>query len=190
MSKPITRRRVLFDPIRTAVLGFAIMMLMAGVVVAGTHGHHDVRGSRDSPLVSRYVGSWIIGYRHLRYAALQLPLSKSKHAALDKTQREEGQLTRILYVNPPPAVGAGGIPQLSAGAGECGLQNAVSMRRQGGLRYAVSSGDLSHIESVHPLATGAVRPFGGHRSVFSQRPADRRHRPVRMGIAVRRHGQK
>ncbi len=96
MSKYVNRRRTLFGAAAAALL---VGTAMASIAFA--NGRHDVTGSRDSTLVSRYAGSWIIGYRHLRFGALELPLSKSKHAALDKTQREEGELTRILYVNPP-----------------------------------------------------------------------------------------
>lgn len=98
MNNHVNRRRTLFGAAAAVLLVSAAMASMAFA-----NGHHDVTGSRDSPLVSRYAGSWIIGYRHLHYGALDLPLSKSEHAALelDKTQREEGELTRILYVNPP-----------------------------------------------------------------------------------------
>ncbi len=100
MDKHVSRRRTLFGVAAAALLGTA-MVLTASAALANANGRHDVTGSRDSPLVSRYACSWIIGYRHLDYGALELPLSKSEHAALDKTQREEGELTRILYVNPP-----------------------------------------------------------------------------------------
>jgi len=77
-----------------------LLMLCATAAWSAAAAGKDVQGSKDSPLVSRYAGSWIIGYAHQRYGALTLPLSKSKHAALDKVQREEGELTRLLYVNP------------------------------------------------------------------------------------------
>jgi len=79
----------------------ALLLLCTAVAWSAAAAGKDVHGSKDSPLVSRYAGSWIIGYKHQRYGALTLPLSKSKHAALDKVRRAEGELTRILYVNPP-----------------------------------------------------------------------------------------
>lgn len=84
----------------TLLLWVCTLWLAGGAFAAPRPGH-DLKGSHDSPLVSRYAGSWIIGYRHLRYGALDLPLTRSQHAALVKKRRVEGELTRILYVNPP-----------------------------------------------------------------------------------------
>ncbi len=86
--------------LRAAALVACAAMIWASSAAAGVAGR-DIQGSKDSPLVSRYAGSWIIGYAHARYGALELPLSRSKHAAFDKSRRVEGELTRILYVNPP-----------------------------------------------------------------------------------------
>lgn len=79
----------------------ALSTWLPGSAFAAPRPGHDIKGSHDSPLISRYKGSWILGYRQLRYGALALPLGKYVHGKFVKSRQEEGELTRILYVNPP-----------------------------------------------------------------------------------------
>ncbi len=61
----------------------------------------DISGSHDSPLVSRYAGSRIIGYVHSDYGELTLGLGKQVHGPkYAESRHAEGELTRIIYVNP------------------------------------------------------------------------------------------
>lgn len=64
----------------------------------------DLPGSKDHPLVSRYAGSFIIGYKQEEYGDTEVPVSP---AFLDagrrgyaKLDRYEGKRTRILYLAP------------------------------------------------------------------------------------------
>lgn len=59
----------------------------------------DVPGSHDSPIVSRFRGSVIVGYQSLDYGRLDLPMGKYEHDKLP-TQAVEGHVTRIAYVAP------------------------------------------------------------------------------------------
>jgi len=61
----------------------------------------DIQGSHDSPLISRYAGSRIIGYVRSDYGELTLGLGKEVHGPKYANSRHvEGELTRIIYVNP------------------------------------------------------------------------------------------
>lgn len=65
----------------------------------------DVKGSKDHPMVSRYAGSIVIGYDHRKFDEIVIPTGPvTKNAKNDivptKTQRVEGEVTRILYVAP------------------------------------------------------------------------------------------
>lgn len=65
----------------------------------------DVAGSKDHPLISRYKGSYIIGYEQRAFEEFTLPLGKqvkshTESQPLAKTQRIEGKYTRVLYVLP------------------------------------------------------------------------------------------
>jgi outer membrane protein OmpA-like peptidoglycan-associated protein len=69
---------------------------------------NDVKGSKDNPLVKRYEGSTIIGYDARKFDEFDLvmgPLRRtdpniSNKLAPSKSQRVEGQVTRILYTVP------------------------------------------------------------------------------------------
>ncbi len=64
----------------------------------------DVPASKDHPLLQRYEGSWILGYRQTAFGALSLPLAAPVRAGnawtLPKQQPVEGRHTRLLYVSP------------------------------------------------------------------------------------------
>lgn len=59
----------------------------------------DVEGSDDHPLISRYEGSYIIGYEQFSYDSLLMPVSPFKDDKT-KTIAPEGKVTRILYAGP------------------------------------------------------------------------------------------
>jgi len=59
----------------------------------------DAKGSQDHPLVSRYKGSYILGYEHVDYDRLVLPTEIKGEEMADKVEAE-GEVTRILYVAP------------------------------------------------------------------------------------------
>ncbi len=77
------------------------------LVFACAHGSriptHDVAGSRDHPIVSRYAGSVIGGYQQLDYDEAVFPLGRVDRKAPDHFSSAEhlkGKITRILYVAP------------------------------------------------------------------------------------------
>ena len=80
---------------RTAVVFAALCV--AGPVLA----QQDVSGAKDHPLISRYVGSYIIGFDSKNYDEFVLPLGPTDRSQrFVKSERLEGRLTRILYVAP------------------------------------------------------------------------------------------
>lgn len=81
--------------------GFCFMFL-AAMLLAVPASARDVAGSHDSPLVSRYAGSTIIGYQHSAYGMLLMPLGKANyHTGFAARRKVEGELTRIIYAGPP-----------------------------------------------------------------------------------------
>ena len=76
-----------------------LILMMAASAVA------DVKGSRDHPLIGRFAGSEIIGYRTSDYGEWNLALGPAYEASygnfqVKKSKRVEGKLTRILYLAP------------------------------------------------------------------------------------------
>lgn len=59
----------------------------------------DIEGTKDHPLISRYEGSYIIGYEQSSYDQLVLPAG-SYNSDQTKTINPEGKVTRILYAAP------------------------------------------------------------------------------------------
>jgi len=58
----------------------------------------DVEGAEDHPMISRYEGFYIDGYRHTDYDRVELP-AEMEDGEL-QTVAPEGEVTRILYVAP------------------------------------------------------------------------------------------
>lgn len=81
---------------------FALLLFLAGAPARAQQA--DVAGAADHPLLRRYEGSWILGYRQLAFDAFALPLAAPVRAggalSLPKQQVVEGRRTRLLYVSP------------------------------------------------------------------------------------------
>jgi OmpA-OmpF porin, OOP family len=65
----------------------------------------DIPGAKDHPLIPRYDGSVIFGYKFERYAAATMPLgpatkSLESKRGFEKVEKLEGPRTRILYLAP------------------------------------------------------------------------------------------
>ena len=70
-------------------------------VVAAGIALGDESGSKDHPLVSRYPGSVITGYRTMEFDEFTLPLGKLKRdSTFEKSQHIEGKITAIHYRTP------------------------------------------------------------------------------------------
>ncbi|HOW55314.1 MAG TPA: DUF4892 domain-containing protein [Syntrophorhabdaceae bacterium] len=91
--------------IKAARVLFFSLIVTAICIMPALAQQKDVAGSKDHPLVSRYKGSYIVGYEQRAFDEFVLPLGKQvkSHTApepLARTQRLEGKYTRILYVLP------------------------------------------------------------------------------------------
>ena len=85
------------------VLVFAAVFLMfTSISGFAKEVTSDVPDSHDNALVSRYEGSFIIGYEQKKYSDFLLPLSAPKtwEPELEKKMPVEGEHTRIIYVAP------------------------------------------------------------------------------------------
>jgi outer membrane protein OmpA-like peptidoglycan-associated protein len=80
--------------------GFIDVVVLV-VVAAGITLAADESGSKDHPLVSRYPGSVITGYRTAEFDEFTLPLGKLKpDSTFAKSQNLEGKVTAIHYRTP------------------------------------------------------------------------------------------
>ena len=61
---------------------------------------HDISGSKDHPLISRYPGSFIDDYSFKGYDQYTLPLGRMGQGESEKSQPLEGKFTRIHYTIP------------------------------------------------------------------------------------------
>lgn len=93
---------------RTWRIAILTLALAASAIRSSSAQPSDTKGSRDHPLISRYAGSYIIGFDSKDYDELTLSLGRTIPVEdpkvfefkYSKSQRVEGKLTRILYVAP------------------------------------------------------------------------------------------
>lgn len=88
------------------LLSSSLLVLFAAAgnpVLASGFPAHDVAGSHDHPIVSRFAGSTIFGYQQVDYGQAVLPLGpyddNAPHA-FKRSETPEGKITRIAYVAP------------------------------------------------------------------------------------------
>jgi OOP family OmpA-OmpF porin len=89
-------------------VGFALFLAASSLAQAANLPSHDVPGSHDHPMVSRFTGSVIAGYQSQDYAEVIFPMGLPKWSAPDhflKSQHIEGKVTRIFYVAPQGKTG-------------------------------------------------------------------------------------
>jgi OmpA-OmpF porin, OOP family len=87
---------------------FARLLLCSVLFFTLSLGHAqsrvDAKGGADHPLISRYTGSWLIGWRKVRFAEVKpfamLTDSVSKEKKLDNKLTVEGGLTELFYSSP------------------------------------------------------------------------------------------
>ena len=155
---------------------------------------HDVAGSHDSPVVSRFAGSVIAGYQQLGYDEAVLPLGKADWKGphgFDKVETVEGKVTRIFYVSPDGKTGlevfrnfqrallAAGFETRFACAGDSGAHSCHGMD----FADAVATQDLRDAMHANNLmvrtlnaADGNVRGLTAH--------LDRPQGPVDVSLLV------
>lgn len=88
-------RCFLLQPLVSALLASASVTAIAQDVPA-----HDMAGSHDSPIVSRFAGSVIVGYQSVDYGQANLPLGKYANGRITRTETPSGKITRIAYAVP------------------------------------------------------------------------------------------
>jgi len=98
------------------VSSFAVIVALAASILAqlpvATIPKADRKGARDSPLLKRYEGSFIVAYEHKSFGELALPLSRLDEVPGQKTEQNnslheaknkkalEGAYTRLAYLIP------------------------------------------------------------------------------------------
>lgn len=82
------------------ILQLATFTIFCALVVTVSAQNHDVPGSKDHPLISRYPGSSIDDYSSKAYEEYTLPLGRMGQGEIEKSQSLEGKFTRIHYTIP------------------------------------------------------------------------------------------
>jgi hypothetical protein len=83
-----------------SLLSLSLILLTSPTTAAkATAIQEDAEGSRDHPMISRYEGSYILGYEHIDYDRLVLPAGLEGEE-MSESMEAEGEVTRILYVAP------------------------------------------------------------------------------------------
>jgi OmpA-OmpF porin, OOP family len=88
-----------------AILVRAWVLSCAALLAVGTQAQPlreaDVKGAQDHPLIKRFNGSWLIGFRTADWDQAKFALSaKAKDYKLLDTATVEGKLTRLYYLAP------------------------------------------------------------------------------------------
>ena len=78
-----------------------LLILFLSLVTQLQAADHDIKGSRDHPLISRYKNSAIIEYKQSDYDAFRLPLGALSQGGagikMDDSLDLEGRLTTLVY---------------------------------------------------------------------------------------------
>jgi OmpA-OmpF porin, OOP family len=77
--------------------------VLLSMLLVGPMGAADLPGSQDPPLMKRYAGSEIIGYRAPKFDEFLMPLGKQTQfepLQYTKSQKVEGLLSRYTYIAP------------------------------------------------------------------------------------------
>ena len=72
----------------------------SGSALAHSIPAHDIPGSHDSPIVSRFAGSVIVGYQNVGFDQLVLPLGGVVRGNLRRVVTVNGNITKLAYVAP------------------------------------------------------------------------------------------
>lgn len=108
-------RRMMHEVLKVVSVVGLLMISAAPVFADATEPMADSEGAKDSALVKRYEGSFIVSYERFSYTDFRVPLSPLKPVAdadardtmnnrvyaPDKLVEVEGALTRLAYVLPP-----------------------------------------------------------------------------------------
>lgn len=75
-----------------------LVMVALGFFFTPAFAGEDIEGSGDHPMISRYEGSYIMGYAYYDYDRIVFPKEEDEDGL--QTIAPEGEVTRILYVAP------------------------------------------------------------------------------------------
>ncbi|GFZ93690.1 OmpA family protein [Dyella caseinilytica] len=84
---------------RFELLCFAFSAFASLAVIADAP-QHDLAGAHDNPIVSRFAGSVIVGYKAVDFDSLTVPLAPFDNGAFGKSETAQGHITRIAYAAP------------------------------------------------------------------------------------------
>jgi outer membrane protein OmpA-like peptidoglycan-associated protein len=148
---------------KIALTAFSLVWLSTSVYAATAPAQVDVKGGSDHPLVKRFSGSWLVGYKSNDWEQARFPAGMTvKDGNWVDPVTVEGRLTKAVYVAPSgksPLEVFRNYEQALVGAG---FQRRFSCESQCGPLYsAMRSGD--RYASGMTWANGSVINPGGSR---------------------------
>ena len=152
---------------RVAVAATASMVwLLTAMHAAAAAPQVDVKGGRDHPLVQRFTGSWLVGYKANDWEQARFPASATvKDGKWVDPVVVEGRLTKAIYVAP-----AGKSPlevfrnYEQALVGE-GFQRRFSCESQCGPIYSAMRGGDRYASGIQWADGSVVNPGGSRYSL-------------------------
>jgi OmpA-OmpF porin, OOP family len=188
---------------RVALTLSIVTAALAALLANATIPTADRKGSKDSPLLKRYEGSFIVAYEHKSFGDFTLPLSKLEEVPNKRDSHNnrlvepknrkplEGEYTRIVYLIPadrsPLEVvrnyqddikSKNGAVLFECKDAECGGDATASSGGGGGLMsLAMYLGPAESITDP-PFSNGncaLTRPITGQRYLAAEIPASQAH---------------
>lgn len=97
----MTRTIFLDRAARTVTTFLLLTATLSAALAAAPTTPADVKGGHDDPLIQRFAGSWMIGYKHAEFDQSQFPTgTRIKDEKWVDPVTVEGKVTKIFYLSP------------------------------------------------------------------------------------------
>lgn len=94
----------------------------------------DIKGGKDHPMLSRFEGSKMVGYKVVQYEQAELPASrpfyKNNQMTIDNLLKPEGKYTRIAYVYAKDRSGLEVFRNFQAALAKAGLKTIFTCEKE------------------------------------------------------------
>jgi OOP family OmpA-OmpF porin len=135
-------------------------------VAAGSPSQVDAKGGRDHPLIQRFVGSWMVGYKSNDWDQAQFPTSM---AVDDKKWVDpvnvEGRVTKAIYVAPAGKSSLEVFRNYEQALVSAGFQRRFSCESQCAPLYYVMRKDDGYSTGMTWASGNVVTPSGSRYSL-------------------------
>ncbi len=146
-----------------AIVAVSMLWLSCAPQAATAPAQVDVKGGRDHPLVQRFDGSWMIGYKASEWEQARFPTGMAvKDGKWVEAASVEGRVTKAIYVAPAGKSPLEIFRNYEQALVAAGFQRRFSCESQCGPLYAVMRGGNRYAAGM-TWANGSVVSPGGSR---------------------------